>query len=393
MKRVLSFLLMVLMLLGLLATPALADQNYIRRSVVRVITYDSNAMETGKPTFGTGFAVGKPGEPVRYFVTNQHVVQGALEVYICFGNSTDLIPANVLHCNVPDVEPDLAVLSLDESITGRSAAILRPFETEEFNQKTQSVWSYGFPGVVDEAYGANRTDMMSSFEKDINQGSGNITRVIDAGASGEGEQVLHSALIGGGNSGGPLVDEKGYVLGVNTTSVKPEYMAGQHSAVSINEVIRLLNQLGVPYTTDKDVRNQLILKIAIAVVAVCIIAVVVILLLRKRGGKKPKPGPSTSRTLVCEAGALAGKSFPISGTVRIGRDRSRCQIVLADASGVSGLHVTISMDGSKVKVTDEHSSYGTWIDQEKLKPGQAVVMHRGQRLYLGSKKQAFLLRS
>ena len=82
-----------------------------------------------------------------------------------------------------------------------------------------------------------------------------------------------------------------------------------------------------------------------------------------------------------------------SGTVHIGRDRSRCQIVLADASGVSGLHLTISMDGSKVKVTDEHSSYGTWIDQQKLKPGQAVVMHRGQRLYLGSKKQAFLLRS
>lgn len=390
MKRVLSILLMVILLLGAFTATAFADQNKIRSSVVRVIVYDEN----GLPGGGTGFAVGKLGEPVRYFVTNHHVVEDAAQVYICFGNSTDKIPANILHANNRYAgEPDLAVLSLNEAITGRSAAILRPFDVDEFNKKTQYVWSYGFPGVVDEAYGANRTDMLSSFENDINEGSGNITRVMEAGASGEGEQVLHSALTGGGNSGGPLVDENGYVLGANTTGVNPDYMAGQYGAVSVNEIVRLLNQLGVPYTTDKDVRYQLILKIAIAVVVVCIIAVVVILLLRKRGGANPKPDSRTSRTLVCESGAVVGKSFAISGTMRMGRDPSRCQIVLGNASGVSSVHLTITVEGTTVKVTDEHSSYGTWIDQEKLKPGQTVVMHRGQRLYLGSKKQAFLLRS
>lgn len=112
---------------------------------------------------------------------------------------------------------------------------------------------------------------------------------------------------------------------------------------------------------------------------------------------KAAPAPAAqanTRTLMGKDGALAGRSFKVSGKVVIGRSSSNCQIVYpADTKGVSGVHCTVRFNGTTVTVTDENSSYGTFIDGVRLTPGHATNMHRGQLLQLGSSKQSLQLRS
>ena len=103
---------------------------------------------------------------------------------------------------------------------------------------------------------------------------------------------------------------------------------------------------------------------------------------------KPKP----IRELLCIEGPLAQKCFRLDGMTTIGRDPRRCQIILPlDCKGVSAMHCTVTFDGVRVLVTDQNSSCGTFVDGNRLTPQTPVVMHRGQRLTLGSNNNVFLL--
>lgn len=392
MRRITRIILVVSLLLALLAPSALANQDAIRGSVVRVFGTEStvNAItgETQSNMFmGTGFALGKQGQPVKFFATNKHVVDGASELYITYEYSNDLIPVKV--AAISD-RADLAVLALDTPTTNRKPAVLRPFSTEEQKSLTESVWAYGFPAITNELIDINHTgDYLSGNTAAMTVTGGIISRTVEHMTSGKGELIYHDAVLAGGNSGGPLVDKNGYVLGVDASGI----MQGENDtfsvtsfSVSSNELIRLLDNEKIPYTTVADVRNRKILIAALIMLAVIALAVVLALLLRRK--------PSMKRTLVCETGALAGKSFPVQSKTVIGRERGRCQIVFPDsAGGVSGVHCTVFIQKGRVMVRDENSSYGTWVDQNKLKPGATVEIHRGQRLYLGSQNQSLTLRS
>ena len=78
----------------------------------------------------------------------------------------------------------------------------------------------------------------------------------------------------------------------------------------------------------------------------------------------------------------------------IGRSSKHCTISFPEnAKGVSGLHCTLTCMNKTVMVTDENSTYGTWIQDTRLKPGKPTVMYPGQSLYIGSKNQKFSLKA
>lgn len=383
MKRFLSMLVAVILLLAM-PTMALADQTDIRNSIVRVVEVATD----GETYIGTAFAVGKKGEPVRYFVTNRHLASDAVSLFISLGSSQSLIPASLVKY---DDLCDLAVFRIDESTDQRKAAVLAPFDVEKLSGSSMHIWAYGFPADSDTIMIDGTGDLMPSYIKDLSVVDGIISRITER-TSSEGELIQHTALTSGGNSGGPLVDKNGYVLGVHFANSN---QSDFRLAVSVNEVVRLLDSLGIEYTTVSDVRRNMILMIAIIAVAVLAVVAIVVGVLRKKSNPTPKPAPGKfSRTLVCEAGDLAGKSFKLGAKTVIGRDEKRCQILYPkNAKGVSTIHATVEISNNMVRVTDENSSYGTWIDGTKLSPGQPVVMHRGQKLYLGSKKQVLSLHS
>lgn len=432
MKTHIKHLLVLLALLCLIsATAAAYSVDEAEGTVVRVykvgrITQEQTFEQDGVifripkqsgAWIGTAFAVGDPGKPVQYFVTNNHVITDenecvieaydkstgellvqdsvsiqydSIELYLVFEDKSTMVSASVV-CS--SEVPDLAVVSLASQTTKRTAAILRPFDIN--SMKKEKVYALGFPSAADVFLSDDAKDNLDSTQ--VTRTDGLISAFLPRSRSSSGELLQISAPINGGNSGGPLVDENGFVLGVNTmVAINAENV---NAAVSVNEVIRMLDNAGISYTTVdsysggffEDKTRIIILAIAGVVV---LLAVVVLVRRKPKPPTPPQPQPILTRTLVCETGALEGKRFTIDGKAVIGRDPASCQIVFpSKVNGVSRVHCTLSIRGDKVYVTDNNSSYGTWIDNTKLIPGEKTVMHRGHRLYLGSRKQCFILRS
>ena len=393
--------------------------------VIGQYTYNGQAVtamvaDTTSAWVGSSFAVGKNGEPVKYFVTNAHCVQPTVEVYLVDENQTvvgvtdsSVIPVTftsmqlyLVFNNIQDAKPahvqavsdrtDLAVLVINESTDLRKPAKLRSFESAEI-KGGEAVTAIGFPAVADIVKTDDVYSQLYSSYSDMTVTTGNISKLMEHSDSQLGQLVQMTAPINGGNSGGPLFDENGAVIGVNTYTMNDSQ--GTFYAVSSNEVIRLLDQEKIAYMTGSGSVSEYLPYVLIGAVVVAVV-VVVVLLSSKKGAKGSKSAASgsasNSRTLVGNTGALAGKRIVVSKgkPAVIGRDPKVCQILFpGNTAGVSGKHCTVRFDGSVFTVVDEGSSFGTWVDQTKLTPGTPVTVHRGQVLKIGSSKEALQLHS
>ncbi len=142
---------------------------------------------------GSGFII----DPSGIVVTNNHVVTGAGSLKAYVGGDDKDIPAKVLgvsECN------DLAVVKLDDD---------GPWPYFEFAsevpQPPTDVYALGFP-LGDPEYTATK-GVVSKAEADGESNWASVASVIE-----------HDANIQPGNSGGPLVNESGQIVGVNYAS-------------------------------------------------------------------------------------------------------------------------------------------------------------------------------
>ena len=140
-------------------------------------------------SLGSGFVVSKDG----YVVTNNHVIDGADEIYVKFSNGREY--RTKLVGTSPEV--DIAVLKIDSNET------FKPLEFANSDQVQIGQWSIAFGNPL----GLN--DSMT------------IGIVSAAGRSSLGIEEIENfiqtdAAINQGNSGGPLIDITGKVIGVNT---------------------------------------------------------------------------------------------------------------------------------------------------------------------------------
>ncbi|NLI21803.1 MAG: trypsin-like serine protease [Clostridiales bacterium] len=410
-KRWLSLGLALMLALTVIVTGAVAETGVenAKQSVVRILaeyyvgdTYVSSSL-------GTGFAVGNPGQPVRYIVTNQHVVDPVINVklsetdtetvqikataqyYVLYDNVTNRLAANLLYMADGD-EPDLAVLALNTPTTERIPIRLRPFE----KLQNEAVYTIGFPDSSDLMKTPSAYQQLNSQIADLSVNNGIVSRVIPAAQSRVASELVQSnADINHGNSGGPMVDASGRVVGINTYGLTLDennnIVAGNFFAVSVNELVKVLDREHIPYSTAGE--GLSIWWIVAIVLALAIVGVGAMILLQTRKGASGarKPGAKGSgRTLV----GADGKRYPVGRKLVIGRDAKRCGLVLPkDTAGVSAVHCTLRFDGTRVTVTDEKSTYGTYINDIRLTPGRPTGFHRGQTLSLGSKKNAFTLHS
>jgi 2-alkenal reductase len=152
--------------------------------------------QTGGGTVsGSGFFISDQG----YLVTNNHVVEGTSSVNVVLSNGTQE-PATVVGS---DRYNDIAVLKVDGKIpavaTLGNSDVLRPGE---------SVIAIGSP--------------LGDFKNTVTVGVVSATgRSIDSGQGYQIEGLIQTdAAINQGNSGGPLVDLAGEVIGVNTLIVR-----------------------------------------------------------------------------------------------------------------------------------------------------------------------------
>ncbi len=164
--------------------------------------------------FGSGFFVQWPlssGGSQTLVVTNHHVMQGAHEADLMFDVSVSQARENgqpkTFRANVlwDDTTADIAVLQLATAVpkTGSLPFRLTPARERE------TIVAAGFPGV-----GAAPSFQVT--EGVVSNATFGASQSDTKGVSG---YVQHTAPIDPGNSGGPLLDARGALLGMNTLKI------------------------------------------------------------------------------------------------------------------------------------------------------------------------------
>ena len=388
--RRISAALLAALLVTLCTVPALGafDQRVLDGIVmIRTGAPDENgAMNYWR---GTGFFVGTQGEAPQYIVTNCHVVEefilagkalGGGELYAVFDQDEEQEAYLVDY----DYEKDVAVLKLEEPTDLRTPLSL--FEPED-SMLGNEVYAVGYPLAADMTIQA-----VNSFSKeDATVTTGSISRFLTE--SGTGRRLIQTdTAMSGGNSGGPLVDGNGAVLGINTAASNLDQ--NLFYAVSISEILPILERNSIPYAMYKAPANNTALYIGIgaAVVAAAIIAVVV--LRKKKAPAAPAPetgvgGKSAAAPFLRSlAPQHSGQVVQLhSQPVQLGRDGAVCRLVYQDGTpGVSARHCQIHYDRQEgvFVVTDLNSTYGTFMaDGRRLTPDTPVKLLPGSSIYLG----------
>src|SRR5947208_2253291 len=198
-----------------------------KRGVVQVL---ATSVVSNNPFFGpqesralgSGFVIDKAG----HVVTNYHVVAGASKVQVSFSGN-DEMPAKVVG---RDPSTDIAVLR----ITGARGRAFTPLELGDSGRVKvgDAVVAIGNP------FGLERTvtaGIVSALQRQITAPNG---FAID-------EVIQTDAAINHGNSGGPLLNADGQVIGVNS---QIESESGGNVGIGF----------AIPIDTVKDVVSQLL---------------------------------------------------------------------------------------------------------------------------------------
>lgn len=369
---------------------------------------------------GSGFAIGENGKKVEYIVTNYHVVfddegNKANSVSVCFSAAANrYMVAQIYRYNQ---EKDIAVLRLPEPTDEVKPLKLRKYADNDLSEK---FYALGYP-----ARATTLTDYERYDKTEIVTTSGMISRQT---MIGERDVYMLDLEITSGNSGGPLVNEMGEVVGVNTFSTTDVNGDESNYAVCIDELTRIINSDEVPYTLTTDVNVTKIVVIAITVIVdIILIAVVIILLVSKKKKnieyvtsakvknknvsekKKHSMDSDISKTMAvddmsktmavseniaiisCVTGELEGKEYVVKGKMIMGRNAEKCKIAFPlDTEGVSGIHCQVYVEDNKLKLVDLGSTYGTYVGNGlKIDAETVVELKDGDTFSLGSEKNTF----
>ncbi len=235
-----------------------------------------------------------------------------------------------------NLKADYSILKLDETVA-------RPTVTLGFSKDlkiTQQIYTLGFPSTV-----ANLQDSKTYTTDQVTITGSTISNISTTNGV---DYITHNANISNGNSGGPLVDESGRVVGINLYKTEDDYFL----AAAIDQVAALLDDLDIEYTrdggtpepsneettsgeettakvteaattaaattavsgntgddgkTDDNGSIKMIIIIAIAVLALIVIAVVVIIIvLNSKKKKNLPPAPQGGPTVMPGPGGSQG---------------------------------------------------------------------------------------
>lgn len=176
-------------------------------SVVNVTTNIYQASPTGQPEQGKGVGTGFIVRANGVVVTNCHVVQGASRITVSTSAATPTrYDARVIG---GDCEHDLAVLKID----ARGLSPLRLGSSEDL-LLGQQVVAIGYALAL-EGGPSVTAGIVSSLDRTIRVSDPQCT-VCPNGVRTYSQVVQTDAAINRGNSGGPLVDMAGRVVGINS---------------------------------------------------------------------------------------------------------------------------------------------------------------------------------
>jgi S1-C subfamily serine protease len=300
-----------------------------------VVQVTSTSVVSDSPFFGaqeqqaqgSGLVIDKDG----HVVTNYHVVQGANKVQVSFSDS-ELMDATVIGT---DPSTDIAVLK----IKGAWARSLTPLTLGSSSavQVGDAVVAIGNP------FGLERTvtaGIVSALQRRIKAPNGfQIDEVIQT-----------DAAINHGNSGGPLLNANGDVIGVNA---QIESDSGGNVGIGF----------AIPIDTVKDVASQLIKegKVEHAYLGIEMATI--------------NSDLADNFRVPVDEGVLIQQVHPGSPAAQAGLQGGTTQVVLAGLTYRLGGDVITKADGQTLETSDQLASVVT-----SKQPGDSLDLevHRGE---------------
>lgn len=167
---------------------------------------------------GSGFIINEDG----YILTNYHVIEGAKDITVTLSDGTEVAGTVVNY----DQEKDLAMIKLKEGT--KVPAVAELGDSDELYPGAEVI-AIGTPLSKNLAYTLTK-GIISGNDRSIQTETGTSVHLLQT-----------DAAINSGNSGGPLVNTKGQVIGINSMKLGSQSMGsatveGIGFAIPINEV-------------------------------------------------------------------------------------------------------------------------------------------------------------
>lgn len=401
------FILLILFVFSLNTTHADIDsadvENY-QKSVVRLIAL-------GGAT-GTGFVVSSDGT----IATNHHVVAGSekfnnkIFVLLKSDKKAYMFVADVL---ASDPNRDVALISIGRVPQLPPALSL---STQKAPAVSENAMALGFPATVDNNSTCNlifsqiENSLRTSsgrcgeklFESDSSQilayatpifTSGRIAKIQDEIMVSSPIKILfHEAKIDPGSSGGPLLNEKGIVIGINTWGFNRSGRSIYYASSHISELIGFAHEKNIPLSTTTSIAEKVVWTL-LGIGAVCF---ALFLFQKNTHGQtfNTQSNDSGSQKIIIEGTTAQGNSLNFSLPLErikaagkyfiIGRSSS-CHLSILDDS-LSRQHAYFSFRDGALYLGDMDSANGSIVDGIRLKHKEIIKINQASRVKLGQVK-------
>jgi S1-C subfamily serine protease len=272
----------------------------------RVVPSDQAPTTPQSSALGSGFVIDKAG----HIVTNYHVVEGANEVTVSFSNR-DTVKAEVVGT---DPSTDLALLRVDAS-----ASALTPLPLGNSDKV-----AVGDPVVaIGNPFGLDRTVTSGIVSA--------VQRLITAPNRFTIDHVIQTdAAINHGNSGGPLLNSRAQVVGVNSQIETGDASTGN---VGVG--------FSVPSNTVKDVVAQILRtgRVDHAYLGI--------------SGQAVTSDVADKYNLAVKQGVLVESVTSESGADKAGLKSGKTRVVVAGETFVLGGDIIVSFDGERISSIEQ----------------------------------------
>ena len=354
--------------------------------------------------------------------------------YIPISYNFDMNSNKTVECDIVAVseEYDIAILKPITPIDGRIALDLA--EGVDDLSVAETIYALGYPGLSDEIstssgiqYSGNNYDYeyegntyslpiytysesRNGDISDVTVTTGAVSRFTSMTSESNVSVIQHDATIHSGNSGGPLVDASGCVVGINTYEANDS--ESMNYAITVDYIRSLCAENGIAADVSSGSDFPIVpVVIAAAVLVLAVVALILIKSRKKPRNPSPEPPPiepnppiqPTSKPSANDSdfriqgitGQFAGKRYAVNGVVRIGRDTTQCQIAYPEGTqGISRIHCELVCVNGKLYLKDLGASYGTFLKNgQRLASNQAIELQPGEQFYLASPKETFQIGS
>ncbi len=280
---------------------------------VVTITTSIEASAGGGQASGTGMIITSDGE----ILTNNHVIEGQTSISVRLAGQVDPVSATVI---ATDPSNDLALIKID----GSGLPVVT-FASRGSIAVGDQVIAVGYALALDGEPSVT-TGIVSALNRTLSIDDGALDGLIQT-----------DSAISSGNSGGPLVNMKGEVIGINTAVARSDVDSAANNigfAISVDEILPVIDDLRTH--TDGTTRASGYLGVSITG--------------RTDGGqgaviKSIEPGsPAKDAGLKIDDIVLNIDGTPINGQVGL-------VAAIRDATPGDKIKIEIERDGKRLTVT------------------------------------------